>query len=102
MQGNCGDVAPSFTPPTGHAPLRELLPGQCLLLADDNSMLVGGQLWLDGLYVRLTSPRDGKFSRFLLSTDNAVLWMTGVTLQGNGSGKRDCIYCGVLESSGQV
>ena len=67
MQGNCGDVAPSFTPPTGHAPLRDLLPGQCLLLADGNLMWVEGQLWLDGLYVRLTSPPrdDGEFEAFL-------------------------------------
>ena len=54
-------------PPTGHAPLRDLLPGQCLLLADDRLTSVGGQLWLDGLYVRLTFPRDGEFSQFLLS-----------------------------------
>ena len=69
MQGNCGDVAPSFTPPTGHALLRDLLPGQCLLLADDNLMWVNRQLWLDGLYVRLTSPRDGDFYDFLTFLD---------------------------------
>ena len=90
-------------PPNGHAPLRDLLPGQCLLLADENLMwVVQGQLWLDGLYVRLTSPRDGRdFYVFLFADSPAEVWMTGVTLQGNGDGERDCSDCGVI-SRGHV
>ena len=85
MQGNCGDVAPSFTPPTGHAPLRDLLPGQCLLLADHDLMWVGGQLWLDNLYVRLTSPREDEFGYFLGFADaSSEGWLTG----GDAAGQR--------------
>ena len=62
-------------------------------------MTIVGQLWLDGLYVRLTSPREAEFSQFLSTVSNAQLWMTGVTLQGNGDGQRDCFNCGVEASS---
>ena len=95
MQGNCGDIAPSFTPPTGHAPLRDMMPGQCLLLADSPFIqLPQSQLWLDGLHVRLTSPRGADFTSLVWTGSNAELWMTGVTLQGNGDGVRDCWHCG--------
>ena len=87
-----------FTPPTGHVPLRSVLPGQCLLLADHNLMDVPGSLWLDGLYVRLTSPRGVIYLSLIssMSGTETQLWMTGVTLQGNGDGVFDCWVCGML------
>ena len=66
-----------------------------------NIMSVFEQLWLDNLYVRLTSPRDVNFLHFLAAYEDAELWMTGVTLQGNGDGERDCDHCGI-QSAGSV
>lgn len=103
MQGNCTGVAPPYPNlDLSHAPLRPLLPRQCLLLADDRLMEVdSSKLWLDGLYVRLTTPRDtsGVFDGFILvSGSGAEVWMTGVTLQGNGDKVRDCDDCGLRGS----
>ena len=47
---------------------------------------------MDGLYVRL---REGAFLGFLSTGLGSELWMTGVTLQGNGDGECDCSSCGV-------
>ena len=107
MQGNCGDMHPNFTPAPGTAPLRSLLPGQCLLLADNTLLNVVGSTWLHGLYVRLTILETGEFNSLILGepdptafTQNSVtgprLWMTEVTLQGNGDGVRDCHACGLF------
>lgn len=102
MQGNCIEVVPTFNPPNGHASLRSLVPGQCLLLADLDVMEVYGNLWLDRLYVRLTTPRgDLEFPRILWAASPAGLWMTGVTLQGNSDGVRDCDTC-ALDAKGLV
>ena len=72
-------------------------PRQCLLLADTDLLYVGGtKLWLDGLYVRLTTPRDDVFFRFIeVGETIGELWMTNVTLQGNGDGALDCYTCGL-------
>ena len=49
-----GEV-PSAAFPAEHAPLRTLLPGQCLLLADTAVMIVANSiLWLNNVYIRLT------------------------------------------------
>jgi hypothetical protein len=100
MQGNCYSVeTPSASFPSGHAPLRPLLPNQCLLLADEDLLNVrAGNLWLDSLYVRLTTPRDagGVFYGFIQVGFEAAVWMTGVTLQGNGDGVEDCWACGLI------
>lgn len=82
-------------PPTGQAPLRDLQPGQCLLLAAYNLMTVMDRLWLDALRVRLTSLRDDELQQLLASAPGSELWMTKVTLQGNGDGECDCGSCGV-------
>lgn len=99
MQGNCEGLAPPspYLDPS-HVPLRPLLPRQCLLLADDDLLIVySSQVWLDGLYVRLTTPRDtetGLFGSFIsLGTNESQVWMTDVTLQGNGNGMRVCDEC---------
>jgi hypothetical protein len=89
VQGNCASVdPPSASFPSGHAPLRSLLPNQCLLLADHHLQAVlGGKLWLDSLYVRRTTQVTGSvFSLLQVLGSDAEMWMTGVTLQGNGDG----------------
>jgi hypothetical protein len=98
MQGNCSAVAPpSLNLPANHVPLRPFLPGQCLLLIDADLLVVERkrQLWLDRLYMRITDPRDGlPFDSFIrVDYSGAELWVTGVTMQGNGDGIRDCWGC---------
>lgn len=104
MQGNCVGVdKPLYIPPSSHAPLLPILPYQCLILVDgDLGRVWGVELWLDGLYFRLTTPReiagekDGfNFNNYLINLqgDTTELWMTNVTLQGNGDGVQDCDDC---------
>ena len=100
MQGNCVGEAPSANFPAEHVPLRTLLPGQCLLLADTAVMIVvNSSLWLDNVYIRLTERRDtgtvlSRQDQFLrVEGSGAELWMTNTTLQGNGAGIKDCETC---------
>lgn len=88
-------------PPT-HVALRPLLPRQCVLFVNHNLMwLINTRLWLDALYVRLTTPRnaDEGFAQLIYLgriselSDEEDLWMTDVTLQGNGDGEPDCDFC---------
>ena len=106
MQGNCeGAEVPELNLPSGHAPLRDMQARQCLLLADAEVMDVNGSLWLDSLYMRLTAPRDedGEFLEFIdSSTATEGLYMTGVTLQGNGDGVQDCFSCAIFVDSSAV
>lgn len=83
MQGNCTDTAPTFKPPSGEAPLRPLLPGQCLLLTNIE-LQAEANLWLDGLYFRITTHTT--LFRYIGTVQGAELWLTRVTLQGNGDG----------------
>lgn len=100
MQGNCEGVAsPLPVLNANDGPLRDLLPRQCLLLVDADLLEVDdSKLWLDGLYVRLTSPRgeDG-FAELIYIQPSGELWMTDVTLQGNGNSDfgADCSNCGM-------
>ena len=87
-----------FTPPSGHTPLRGLLPGQCLLLVDHLLMWMDDRMWLDNLYVRLASPRYNEFGGFVTGGNASELWMTGVTLQGNGDGVQDCDDCALFST----
>jgi hypothetical protein len=89
--------------PATFAPMRPRMPQQCLLLADKALLTAnrGMQLWLDALYVRLTKPRgDDVFEEFVMASDpETKLFMTRVTLQGNGNGRvRTCAECGVETS----
>jgi hypothetical protein len=101
MQGNCAGAPPSAASlGLSGTPLLPLLPYQCLLIADIN--LLGTayhELWVDGLYVRYRRTgrflpnQDGYlFDEFIYSYDR--MWMTAVTLQGDGNGIVDCDRCG--------
>lgn len=85
---------PSFHLDSSHASLRPLLPRQCLLLADWHLLEVyTSKLWLDGLYVRLATPRctAGIGDALLEVWYGAEVWMTDITLQGNGDSVHDCL-----------
>ena len=62
----------------------------------------GSALWLDGLYIRLTTPRAGEMQPFIEANDDAAVWMTGLTLQGNGDGVSDGYLSGGLFSRGSM
>ena len=90
--------------PTGHAGLRTLTPGQCLISVDHEVLVVSDtDVWLDMLYVRLVIPRNFTFFEFvhvhgtgdIITGPNAAAYMTNVTLQGNGDKSPDCVDCGV-------
>lgn len=88
MQGNCPDDAPLPTMPASEAPLRPLLPNQCVLTTDYDVMEVAGSmiLWLDALYIRATSVQWAPFNTLIKvtpdgQTSNGGLWMSNVTLQ---------------------
>ena len=98
MQGNCDESAlPDLDLPPSHAPLRPLKPGQCLLLANNNLFEVNGtKLWIDNLHIRLTVARDDQFSHLVeVRGASGELWMTNMSIQGNGDGVRDCWACGL-------
>lgn len=60
-------------------------------------------LWVHGLYVRPPPLlRSNTFDQLVaVYGSNARLWLTDVTLQGNGDGVRDCDDC-ALEVSGSA
>jgi hypothetical protein len=86
MQGKCSTGAKA-TPEVTGAPLRELLPGQCLLIADRQLLeLHFGRLWLDNVYIRLQPPEatQGTLSA-VVAADGGEMWVTRTTIQGDGS-----------------
>jgi hypothetical protein len=104
MQGNCAGAPPSAASlGLSGAPLLPLLPYQCLLIADVQLLKTSWdtQLWLDGLYVRYR--RTGRFRPDANGNHLAQpfienwgsLWMTAITLQGDGDGISDCYCCGL-------
>jgi hypothetical protein len=87
MQGNCAAAPPSAASlGLSGAPLLPLLPYQCLLITDMQLLQTdfNSELWLNGLYIRYrrTTRIDQPISEFILTAGN--LWMTAVTLQGDG------------------
>jgi hypothetical protein len=95
MQGNCAGAPPSAASlDLSCAPLLPLLPYQCLIIADMDLLWTDFQLWLDGLYVRYRcTTRADSFYNFIAVSGQ--LWMTAVTLQGDGNGVPDCASCGI-------
>lgn len=95
LQGNCSGEVPEAllaNLPMDTAPLRPLLPGQCLIIADAPFFVLGqANLWLDGVYVRRQFKNSrAPFSPLLQIYPSEVdaelmvpprLWMTNVTLQ---------------------
>lgn len=106
IRGDCNED-PTVWPPEGTAVLREFLPQQCMLLADvDLLKVVDSNLWVDQLYIRfkrsdrqpatVTALAKGQFFHFLeVQGDNAQVWITSTTLQGDGTAETDCFFCGL-------
>jgi hypothetical protein len=102
MQGNCRGAPPSAASlGLSGAPLLPLLSYQCLLIADVQLLWVDSQLWLDGIYVRYrrtgrVTSSEGHCNGFIFNQGS--LWMTAVTLQGDGDSSSDCTVCGLVNS----
>jgi hypothetical protein len=78
------------------APLLPLLPKQCILVADtDLGWLYSptARLWLDGLYFRYRRTRYSRFYEFFRT--GGKLWMTAITMQGDGNTVNACETCGL-------
>ena len=68
-------------------------PRQCLLTTDASFMNVEhGNLWLDGLYVRQKHTKS-VYQSLVSVGGKGALWMTSVTLQGDGSHVSNCEQC---------
>lgn len=98
MQGNCSEQPPQElidsldTSSESSVPLRQLHPGQCLIITDAPLFVLGqADLWLDGVYVRRSchlarEPFEPLIQVYPSSMDSYImvpprLWMTNVTLQ---------------------
>jgi hypothetical protein len=63
-----------------------LVPRTCVIYTSQDLMVVGGRLWLDGVYIRRRSnhlARPGAFFTLVRVTGAGELWMTDVTIQGD-------------------
>jgi hypothetical protein len=91
MQGNCAKPPPAIA---GQPPLQTLLPKQCVIqtpgtLLKFPSDSAKREPWIGNLYIRLT--RQGGANSTLMEwtpAPKSKLWMTNVTLQGDG--KKEC------------
>lgn len=103
MQGNCQQSAAfvrNFNLPRDTVSLREVQQRQCILLTGSSLFwIAGGNLWLDALYIRTVGDIHDPA---VLAIDQSQIWMTSLTLQGGGSGPRDCDVCGEVALSSQV
>lgn len=101
VQGNCTNAPPlAFENLDGvlNIPLRDMKPGQCLILLSAGFIHLAQDMWLDNLYLRLhKSAPDTTASSMnsLVDAEKAGLWMTNVTMQGDGDGTTDCRDCGI-------
>lgn len=70
------------------APLRELLPDQCLLIADKPFLKQNiGRLWLDNVYIRIEPSKrtPGTMSALDAADSGGEMWVTRTTIQGDGA-----------------
>lgn len=100
LQGNC------MTPPspealslTGRPLLTDWKPGQCVIVTDVHLMYVAQNMWLDNLFIRHTKTERGGRPILATESESCNLWMTNVTLQGEGT--MDPVWP-VFVSDGQV
>lgn len=100
-QGNCTTVPTLGSlgyDESSLLPLRTLKSGQCVMLSMHALFSVSGiPMWLDSVYLRML-PSPGSYLPPILSTSDTSLWMTNVSLQGDGDGVKDCPVCGFIAS----
>lgn len=114
LQGNCSTPMPTSASlgltPTA-APLQPVKPRQCLVISDWSLFeVVGSRVWLEGLYIRMVTSRGGAaypIGELIPIGDKPGLitpqvWMTNVTLQGNGGAQQECEWCGLRATEASV
>ena len=101
--GNCSAPPPdedALGLPPAAARLRPLLPGQCLIVTDGDTIYMnGGGLWLDNVYMRLRRSTREQFAEFIQVATSSQLWIANSTFQGDGNGVQDCDACGIRAGS---
>lgn len=103
MQGNCLEAPSSSNIALYIADslLKDWRPGQCVIVTDVRLMSVYSSIWLHKLYIRHHSTtRSDTMSVIWCGTEDCNLWMTDVTLQGDGA--EDPELGGLDASGGQV
>jgi hypothetical protein len=89
VQGNCTDEPDAtLLGVLSGAPLAERLPGQCVIVTDVRWLQTAEGLWLDSLLIRhqTGAAREAR-NQLLICESVCKLWMTDVTLQGDGQAK---------------
>lgn len=87
LQGNCSHEPTAEQLPLYNGAQSEWKPGQCVILTDVELVELELQLWLDNLYIRhVTTPRTDTVSVLWCVTEMCQMWMTSVTIQGDGDG----------------
>lgn len=96
--------------PAGAAPLKTLNPRQCVVIFERNVMHVeGSSLWLDNVHFRFRGAAAADtaaagagaadtalaFDEVINASLSARVWMTNVTMQGDGTGNLTCSQCGM-------
>lgn len=101
-QGNCSSATTAAALSLSEGvPLSERQVGQCLLVTDLQCIQVYQNLWPHCLYIRHhRTPRTHTEDVVYCATEYCNLWMTDVTLQGDGS--KDPSWGGMSVIGGQV
>ena len=101
VQGNCSDASTEQLPDLPSPELEPLLPGQCILLAQEDMLsLLVPQIWLDNLYLRAYyvngNPGVSREDAFISLTatppvnstepGTAARYMARMTFQGDDEG----------------
>ena len=69
------------------APITQVRPGQCVIVTDLLLLAVRQNLWMDNLYIRHhTTDRTDSTSAVWSGSKDCNLWMTSITIQGDGVG----------------
>lgn len=91
IQGNCVDE-PSEEKLGLTGPGLDRSPGQCVIASDTTLIWLENSLWLDNLYIRYsasTAFEDDYYNDILeCSSPDCNLWLTSVTMQGDGPGDK--------------
>lgn len=97
VQGNCSEPSTALIQSISGVPLQPMLPAQCLVIADMkfmNTNSAQGGMWLDGLYFRYQASTREPQADFGIKWNGDMLYMTAVTIQGDGAGMPHCDICG--------
>lgn len=86
---------------TGPTTFRDWKPGQCVIVTDATLFIIVQNMWLDNLFLRYKHTDRSDTKALIFATSKTCnLWMTNITIQGDGS--EDPVWGGLSVSGGQV